>query len=149
MRYLLMIPAAAIGLGIAAPASAQDVDAEAVTEQFEQSVRADLGRILDDPELPEKAARSTEALVAVLETLPIGNIEAAIEGREPTEADRARTLGDIMDVDGREIGDELAVAITENRPRIEAGIDAAVVTLPALIAAVESLRVELEAIARD
>lgn len=149
MRYLMMIPAAAIGLGVATPASAQEVDHEAVTEQFEQSVRADLGRILDDPDLPEKAARSTEALVAVLETLPIGNIEAAIDGREPTDADRVRTLGDVIDVDGREIGGELAMAIAENRPRIEAGIDAAVVTLPALLAAAETLRGELEAIARD
>lgn len=134
---------------LVAPAHAQQSTTDDVQERFAQSMEADLGRVLDDPDLPEKAGRVTEALVTILDTLPIGQIEAAVEGREPTADDMSRTLGDVADLDGEALGEEVAIAIADNRHRIETGRNAVIATLPHLILAVESLKAELEALERE
>ena len=45
---------------------------------------------LSDPAMADKLGRMLGALTRALMDMPVGEVEAAIEGRAPTAADRAR-----------------------------------------------------------
>ena len=53
-------------------------------------------RVLKDPAIGEKMSRMGGALTRALMNVPVGEIEAAAEGRAPTAADRRRTVGDTV-----------------------------------------------------
>ncbi len=79
MRALLLIPLLALG----APALAQSApyDAQAIPPA------------VLDPALPEQLGRMAGALTHAFMNLPVGEVEAAIEGRPPSPADRRKTVG--------------------------------------------------------
>ncbi len=55
-----------------------------------------IGQVLADPALPDQLGRVAGALTRSLMNVPVGEVEAAIEGRPVTRADRQRTIGDSM-----------------------------------------------------
>ena len=51
---------------------------------------------LSDPRMADRAGRMAGAMARALMNLPVGEIEAAAEGRPPSPADRNRRIGDQM-----------------------------------------------------
>ncbi len=76
MRPLLILPL----LTLASPALAQ-------------STPAPLPPQMMDPALPAQLGRMAGALTHALMNLPVGELEAAIEGRPASPADRRKTVG--------------------------------------------------------
>ena len=95
---------------------------------------------LTSPETAKKLGRMAAPLARALMNLPVGEIEAIAEGREPTEADKRRTVRDMAAADGRDIERELANA----GPVIEESARRLTAMLPVLMRSFEGLGDELE-----
>ena len=97
------------------------------------------------PELTDMrwADRMTDALVAMSKVfleLPVGEVEAAIEGREPTSADKRRTVRTETRMSER----ELRQKIDESRPAMRSGMKAIAAALPAMMKGLSDAQRELE-----
>lgn len=83
---------------------------------------------LTDPKLVDRLMEMNKALTKALLDLPVGELEAAVQGRAPTEADRRRTVRDSAHLSEREIEQKIARA----RPQVEATMQAFARSLPAM-----------------
>lgn len=93
---------------------------------------------LTDPATAERIGGMMEALSRAFLNLPVGEIEAAAEGRQPTQADRARTVRDIAgpgDIDRQ---------MAEVRPAVEQSMKAFARALPAMSRALAQAAAEVE-----
>ena len=92
---------------------------------------------------PKWADRLTDAMAAVSKAfldLPVGEVEAAIEGRQPTAADKRRTVRSETKLSEREIRHQ----IEETRPAMQAGMKALAAALPAMMKGMSEAQRELE-----
>ena len=102
----------------------------------------EVDRILTDPALPERIGHIAGVLTRSLMNVPVGEVEAAIDGRPVTRADRQRTIGD-------SIGDPYAAqrmadqAAASGRSMQAAGT-ALARSLPAILQALNGAQAELE-----
>lgn len=97
---------------------------------------------LTSPETARKLGKMVGPLSKALMNLPVGEIEAIAEGREPTAADKRRTVRDMAGSknEARDIERELANA----GPVIEQGMKRLTAVLPVLMRSLEGLGAELE-----
>ena len=98
--------------------------------------QADIQRVLNDPAVAERLANTMQALSKAMAELPVGEIEAAVEGREPTPADRNRRLRDV------EPGMEAQLA--EAKPMIRQSMKALSAALPAMMKGLQEAQKSLE-----
>ena len=96
---------------------------------------------LSDPAIADKLSRASGVLARVLMDMPVGEIEAAMEGRTPTEADRRRRVRDEIGPDGER---QLMAHVAASGPQMRAMQKALVASLPALMGALEGVEKELE-----
>ena len=96
---------------------------------------------LSDPAIADKLTRMLAPLSRALMDLPIGELEAAAAGRDPTPADKAKRVRDELGPNGQQ---ELEVAIAQAGPQMRAMQKALVTSLPALMAALGNVEKELE-----
>jgi hypothetical protein len=92
---------------------------------------------------PATADRMTDVLQSLSESmmdLPIGELQAAVEGRQPTPADRQRRLRDLEAGLDRDIHAQ----IVQSRPRIRQGMQALSDAMPAMQKSLEDMRRSLE-----
>jgi hypothetical protein len=92
---------------------------------------------------PKWADRLTDAMIAMSKVfleLPVGEVEAALEGRQPTDADRRRTVRSETRMSER----ELRQKIDESRPAMQAGYKALMAALPAMMQGMSEAQKELE-----
>ena len=97
---------------------------------------------LTDPAVADQLGRVAGVLAKSLMNLPVGEMEAAIEGRDPTPADRTRTVRDSVgdpDLD-RRVSDEVA----RSGRTMQAAGKALAASLPSIMAAIDQARGELE-----
>jgi hypothetical protein len=97
------------------------------------------------PELtdPRLADRLTDALVAMSKVfldLPVGEVEAAVQGRQPTASDKARTVRSESGMNER----ELRAEIDRARPQMQAGMKALAAALPAMMKGLSDAQREIE-----
>jgi hypothetical protein len=123
--HLLAIPFALI----AAPAAAQP-DPNVIQIPPE----------LTGPGVIDRIEQMTGALSEALLDLPVGQVEAAAEGRPVTEADRSRRVRDVAGVSGEQLQREIA----EARPRMEAATRAFARQLPAITRALSEAADEMD-----
>ena len=97
---------------------------------------------LSDPAMANKLTRMMGPLAKALMNMPIGELEAAAAGREPTQADRARTVRD--EVGGPEAERQLEAQVAAAGPQMRAMQKALVDSLPALLAAFQGMGKQLE-----
>ena len=97
---------------------------------------------LSDPAIADKLTRMIGPLTKALLDMPIGEMEAAIEGREPTPADRNKRVRD--EIGGPDAERELQSNIAAVGPQVRAMQRAIVASLPAIIIALEGVEKELE-----
>ena len=124
MRYTLIALPLAL---LAAPALAQPAP---------QSRPIKIPPELTDPRMSERIVGMTEALSRAMLDLPIGEIQAAAEGRAATAADRRRTIRDLEPNAERKIA--------ESGPRIRAAMQAFSAALPAITEALSEAADKIE-----
>ncbi len=110
------------------------------TSAIEQALR--------DPATAQKIDRSMKAMTDALLDLKVGELQAAVEGREPTAADRALT---VRELERRGGGDPEAIRrqIREAGPAIAKGMNALASALPAMTGALEDLEKTIEKLAAN
>ena len=96
---------------------------------------------LSDPAMADKLTRALVPLSKALMDLPVGELEAAIEGRTPTEADRRKRVRDEIGPDGER---ELMTQVARAGPQMRAMQKALVASLPSIMASLEGVERELE-----
>ena len=96
---------------------------------------------LSDPAMVDRLSGTMQAMSRAFLDLPVGEIEAAVEGRPPTPADRNRTLRSEDPNLDREVQTQIARA----RPMIRQSMKAIADALPAVM---KSLHEAKEAIDR-
>lgn len=97
---------------------------------------------LSDPAMADKLTRMLGPLTEALMDMPVGEVEAIIEGREATAADKNKRVRDAMG--GPEAERELQADVAAVGPQMRAMQKALVASLPALMGAFESVEKELE-----
>ena len=96
---------------------------------------------LSDPAIADSLTRALVPLSKALMDLPIGELEAAIEGRPATEADRRKRVRDEIGPDGER---QLTEQVARAGPQMRAIQKALVASLPALMSSLEGVERELE-----
>lgn len=77
----------------------------------------------------DRVSNAAEAVSEALLHMPIGEVRAAIQGREPTAADRRKTLGREAGVTDRDVRAQIEAA----KPMIQHGVEAATRALPRIM----------------
>ena len=90
---------------------------------------AEVQRVLSDPATADKLANVMQALSQAFLNLPVGSVEAAVEGRPPTPADRSRTIRS----ENPNIDRELDAQIAQSRPMMRQGMKAMADALPGMM----------------
>jgi len=131
MRALVAFAALAL---IGAPAAAAEP-----TQDSDFQIPAEL----TDPAMAEKLGKMFGILTRAMMDMPVGEMQAAVEGREPTAADKTRT---VRDVTGRDPNFERTVEaqVAQSVPRMQAGLKAMSKSLPAMAKAMEKAAEEME-----
>src|SRR5690349_222102 len=96
---------------------------------------------LSDPAVADKLTKALVPLSRALMNMPIGELEAAVAGREPTAADRSRKLSDEVGPEGQK---DIEASIAAAGPQMRAMQKALVASLPALMSSLEGIQRELE-----
>jgi hypothetical protein len=97
---------------------------------------------LSDPAIADKLTRMSGVLVKSLMDMPIGEVEAAMAGRTPTEADKRKRVRD--EIGGPAAERELAAKVAASGPQMRAMQKALVSSLPAIMGAFQGVEKELE-----
>jgi hypothetical protein len=97
---------------------------------------------LSDPAMADKLGRVAGVLTKSLMDMPVGEIEAAIEGRPPTPADRAKRVRDEIGGPGAE--QQVAADVAQSGRQMQAMTKALVSSLPAIMGALSQAQRELE-----
>ena len=124
--FLILVPA----LLAATPAVAQPIPAPAIPP------------VLTDPAMADRLGDVAGAVTRSLMNLPVGEIEAAIEGRPATRADRARTVRDTVGdpyVEQRVAGQAAATGRV-----MQAATRALAASLPAIMQAIDGASADIE-----
>ena len=133
MRFL--VPAALLGLAItAAPAAAQQSSRQVDSSAVQIPPEITDGRMLD------KIGSMMGALSKAFLNLPVGELEAAMENRPVTRADRGRTVRSVTGMDERELNGE----IEASKGAVKAGGQAMARALPVVVEALNKAGEEVE-----
>lgn len=127
MRCLLLALPFAL---LATPVAAAPRDAPRLPPEF------------SDPAMADRLGRVAGALTRVLMDMPVGELEAAVEGRAPTPADRSKRLGDRVGGPATERAVEAEVASSGRQ--IQAMGQALAAALPSIMASLDGVERELE-----
>ena len=98
---------------------------------------------LTDPAMAQTLGKMLGSLTKAMMDLPVGEVQAAVEGREPTAADKARTVRDVAG-GGPDLDRKVERQVAEALPRMQAGLKAMAKSLPAMARAVEQAADEME-----
>ena len=121
-KSLIILPL----LWCASPALAQDPSAE-----------IKVPRELTDPATADKLAKTMDGLMNALLDLKVGEIQAAVEGRKPTPAERKLTVRDIERRKDPNFERNVRRQVAEAGPKIAQGMQALSDALPAVMKALD------------
>jgi hypothetical protein len=97
---------------------------------------------LSDPAMADKLSNMLGPLMKAMMDMPIGEMQAAIAGREPTPADKSRRVRDAMG--GPDAERRLQADLAAAGPQMRAMQKALGASLPALMGALSGMEKELE-----
>jgi hypothetical protein len=103
-----------------------------------------LPRQLTDPATGDKLANAAQALSRAFLNLPVGEVQAAVEGRPLTPADRHLTVGELARRDDPNFARNLDRRIAEARPKIQASMRALATALPQVMQGLHQAREAIE-----
>jgi hypothetical protein len=132
MRHYLLAVSLAL---LAAPAAAQ---------QAPQPGQIQIPSELTDPAMVERLANTLQALSNAFLELPVGEVQAAVEGREPTRAEKGLTVRDLGRRDDPNFDRDLERQIAQSKPLIENGMKALAQAIPAMTKALSEAARQME-----
>jgi hypothetical protein len=97
---------------------------------------------LNDPAMADKFGKMAGALTRALMDMPVGELEAAVQGREPTPADRSRRVRDT--IGGPQAERQVEAQVAQSGRQIQAMSKALVDSLPSLMSAMDEVEKRLE-----
>jgi len=97
---------------------------------------------LSDPARADKLGKMAGALTRVLMDMPVGELEATMQGREPTAADRSRKVRD--QIGGPEAERQVEAQVAQSGKQMQAMGKALVASLPSIMQSLEGVERELE-----
>ena len=95
-----------------------------------------------DPAMADKLGKMAGALTRALMDMPVGELEATIQGREPTAADKSKRVRDT--IGGSDAEREVEAKIAASGRQMQAMAKALVDSLPSIMASLEGVERELE-----
>ena len=95
---------------------------------------------LSDPAMADRLADTMQAMSRAFLNLPVGEIEAAVEGRPPTPADRNRTLRS----EDPNLDLKVQTQIAQARPMIRQSMKAISDAMPAMMKSLHEAKEALE-----
>ena len=134
--FQLIVPLALV----ASPALAQTKPAPATAAPETITIP----RELTDPAMADRLARMMQAMSKAFLEMPVGEIEAAAEGRPATRADRRRTVRQIGRAEDPNFERNLQRDLANSKPMIEASMKALAAALPAMMKGLSEAGRELE-----
>ena len=105
-----------------------------------QTADRQLPRELTDPATVDKLTGAMQSMSEAFLNLPVGELQAAMEGRQPTAADRRKTVRSESKVSER----ELRRQIDESKPMIQQGMRQLAAALPAMMKSMEEVERAVE-----
>ena len=99
---------------------------------------------LSDPALADKLGRMSGALTKAVMDMPVGEIQAAIENRPATPADKARRVRDVAVRGDPYIERRIAAETAMSGRAMQVMTKALVASLPAILASLGNVQAELE-----
>ena len=117
---------------LASPATAQTAAPPPETVQLPPE--------LTDMRWTDRLSDTMVAMSKAFLNLPVGEVEAAIEGRQPTASDKRRTLRNETGMSERDVRDQIDAA----RPAMQAGMKAFVAAIPAMMKGLSDAQREME-----
>ena len=138
MRVGLMILPLAL---IASPALSQTKPAAPDTGPVTQA--------LNDPATADRLARMMQSLSQAFLNLPVGEVEAAAQGRAVTPADRNRTLREVGRKDNPNFERDLQASLAGSRATMQASMKAFAAALPSMVKALGDAGREMEKAAEN
>ena len=133
-------PALLAFLFISAPVAAQPAP-----PPVKPDPTADIARHIADPATADKLARTMQALSKAFLNLPVGEVQAALEGRPPTAAEKRLTVRDVGRRDDPQFERKFAEQMATVGPMMQQSLKAVGSALPAIT---QSLKQAGEAIER-
>lgn len=121
---------------LAAPARAADAPAKDSDFQIPSE--------LTDPAMAETLGKMLGTLTKAMMDMPVGELQAAVQGREPTDADRQRRLRDVAG-GAPDLDRKIEQQVRQAMPRMQASMKAMAASLPAMARAMEKAADEMEA----
>jgi hypothetical protein len=109
-----------------------------------QSAGSDIERTLADPATVDRLAKSMQALSDAFLNLPVGEVQAAIEGRAATPQEKRLTVRDVGRRDNRNFDRDFQQQIANAKPMIEQSMKALALSLPGMIRSVEGMQQSLD-----
>lgn len=99
---------------------------------------------LTDPATADKLANAMQALSKALLDLPVGEVQAAIDGRAPTPADRRLTVRELGRRSDRNFDRDLQRQLANARPMIEQTMKALSDAIPGIMNGLAQARESLD-----
>lgn len=132
MRKLLPL---ALFVAMASPAAAQ-----VAPRTYESPRQSDLPPEVTDGRMVDQIGSMVGALTKAFLNLPVGELEAAVENRPATRADRQRTVRSVTGTDEREV----TSSIEQGKGAVVAGGQAVARSLPVIREALNKAGEEIE-----
>jgi len=99
---------------------------------------------LTDPATGDRLADAMQAISRAFLNLPIGEVQAAVEGRPPTPADKRLTVREVARRDDPNFDRNLERRIADARPKIQASMRALATALPQVMQGMRQAREAIE-----
>ena len=112
------------------------VSAPAAAAEPEPDNGFDIPAELTDPAMAETLGKMFGALTRTVLEMPVGEVQAAVEGRQPTAADKTRTVRDVAG-SGPDFERQVEAQAAQAVPRMQAGLKAMAASLPGMMKALE------------
>lgn len=132
MRSSLVVLASAL---VASPALAQ---------QPQSAGEIEIPRELTDPQMVGRLTDMMQVLSKAFLNLPVGEIQAAVEGRPATPGEKTETVRDLGRKDDPDFERSLERQIAASRPAMQAATRALAAALPAMMKGMSEAKDELE-----
>ena len=100
----------------------------------------DVQRMLDDPAMADRLANAMDALSDALMNLPVGEVQAAVEGRKPTAQEKRLRVRDVARRDNVDVQRQIA----EAKPMIRQSMKALSAALPAMMKSLDDMQQALD-----
>lgn len=130
-HFLLAVPIALA----AAPVDAQPAS---------QPQQIQIPKELTDPAMADKLAKMLQGLSKAFMELPVGEVQAAVEGREATAEEKRMTVRDLGRRGDPEFDRKLERQIAQSKPMIEYSMKALSQALPAMTRALSDAARQME-----